>query len=197
MPLIGSFSREWAVARERHMRTLIYKRTHEGDPDPRTGVFGNHKCMGTVRGWVYDAVIGVGGAGREAERNGIARKLTWVGIGPHKSGDARRPKVTFDHFLYYGEKGPLLKEVAPALARRMYDMNVRVLMDSLSPTERLKVEKILDRARAARPSGQLKGVPQQNLQETGGKCRSTSCRATSAGVKAEQENPADAKERRG
>lgn len=30
------------------MRTLIYKRTHVGDPDPG-GRFGIHDCMGQVR----------------------------------------------------------------------------------------------------------------------------------------------------
>lgn len=177
------------MANQRQMRTLIYKRTHEGDPDPQTGVFGNHDCMKTVRGWVYDAVIGIGGVGHEAERNGIARKLTWIGIGRRnkaqeemdKEGD---PLVTFEHFRYYGEEGPLLKEVAPALARHMYDGKVRVLMDSLSPAERLEVEKILAHARDAPPSGQLKGVSQRNTQKTSGKCRSRSCRGTSAGRKA-------------
>jgi hypothetical protein len=66
------------------MRTLIYKRTHNGDPDPETGTFGNADCMGRVRGWNFDAVIGVGGIGREPELEGIAGKVTWVGIGPHK-----------------------------------------------------------------------------------------------------------------
>ena len=161
------------MARERQMRTLIYKRTHEGDPNPRTGVFGNHDCMGTVRGWEYDAVIGVGGAGREAERNGITRKLTWIGIGPHQSGDRRRPKATFDHFQYYGKKGLLLEEGAPTLARRMYSKNVRVIRDALTPEERLEVEKLLDRARKAPASAQLKGMSQRNTRETTGKCQST------------------------
>jgi hypothetical protein len=39
------------------MRTLIYKRTHSGDPDPKAGVFGCNNCMNTVRGWGFDAVI--------------------------------------------------------------------------------------------------------------------------------------------
>ena len=65
------------------MRTLIYKRTHSGDPDPVAGVFGNHDCMGSVKGWDFDAVIGIGGIGPEPKRNRIAGKLTWIGIGPH------------------------------------------------------------------------------------------------------------------
>ena len=110
------------------MRTLIYKRTHNGDPDPKAGVFGNHDCMGSVRDWTYDAVIGVGGIGEEPERHGIAGKLTWIGIGPLKlfdSADTRGPKVTFGHFLYFGENGPLLAKKYPALAKHMYETHRR------------------------------------------------------------------------
>jgi hypothetical protein len=161
------------------MRTLIYKRTHEDDPDPGTGVFGNKECMGRVRLWKFYAVIGVGGIGDEAKSNHIDGLLTWIGIGAHqdkdKVGTDGYPLVSFDHFLYFGKGGRPLEKVAPALARRMYGKNVRVLMDSLSPAELLEVEKILDLARHTPPSGQLKGVPQRNLQETSGKCRSSSC----------------------
>jgi hypothetical protein len=45
------------------------------------------------------------------------------------------PRVTFDHFWYLGERGPLLREKYQALASRMYDKNVRVLMHSPSPPE--------------------------------------------------------------
>ena len=65
------------------MRTLIYKRTHSGDPDPQTGVFGNHDCMGSVRAWEFDAVIGIGGVGPEPRRHGIAGKLTYVAVVTH------------------------------------------------------------------------------------------------------------------
>jgi hypothetical protein len=63
---------------------------------------------------------------------GIAGKLTWVSIGPRQIFDdydhPDRPRVTFDHFWYRGERGPLLVEKYPALASRMYDKNVRALM---------------------------------------------------------------------
>jgi len=129
--------------------------------------------MKRVRGWDFDAVIGIGGIGQEPQRDGIAGKLTWVGIGPHKRKKAgvQHPLVTFDHFLYYGEKGPLLKTVAPALARRMYDGNVRILKNSLSDEERLEVEKILDIAKGAPPSGQLEGTLQPDSKKTTSKCR--------------------------
>jgi len=148
------------------MRTLIYKRTHSGDTNPETGEFGNHNCMGQVRSWDFDAVIGVGGIGQRAKFNGIAKKLTWIGIGPRKTGDSSRPRVTFDHFLYHGETGPLLETAAPVLARRIFGGNVRIILDgSLSTTARREVGKILGRARAAPPSpGRLQGGRRRNIR---------------------------------
>jgi hypothetical protein len=49
------------------MRTLVYKRTHESDPDER-GWFGCRDCLGRVRWLPFEAVIGVGGWG--ASRSG-------------------------------------------------------------------------------------------------------------------------------
>lgn len=106
--------------------------------------------MASVRGKSFSAVIGVGGMGVRPERYRIARKLTWVGIGPHKTGNPKRPFVTFDHFLYYGENGPLLEVLAPALARHIYDGKIRLIMDSSLPKrERLEVERILKTAKTA------------------------------------------------
>ena len=88
------------------MRTLIYKRTHTGDPDA-AGTFGCRDCMRSVRGWAYEAVIGVGGSGHEARRAGIAERLTWIGIGPQKTYQVvpRKPLVAFDHFRpLHGER---------------------------------------------------------------------------------------------
>lgn len=107
------------------MRTLIYKRTHSNDPDPETGVFGNRDCMGQVRAWDFDAVIGIGGVGDEPKRHGIAGKLTWIGIGPQKffdDPDRRGPQLVFRHFKYFGEDGPLLVNEYPALARHIRSM---------------------------------------------------------------------------
>jgi hypothetical protein len=99
------------------VRTLIYKRTHTGDPNPRSGVW--LECMGTVKSWEFDAVIGVGGNGEGPRLKGIAGKITFVGISPHKSGDPRRPKVTFDNFWCPDKMGPFLKNVAPVLWSRL------------------------------------------------------------------------------
>jgi hypothetical protein len=153
---------------KKQMRTLIYKRTHCGDPDPKTGVFGNNNCMKQVRGWSFDAVIGVGGIGREPQKNCIAKKLTWVGIGPQKTSGQRYLLVTFDHFLYYGDQGPLLEDLAPKLAKHIYSGNVRVILNpnSLSADEHIEVEQILNLARNKPSSRQLAGASQRTSPKT-------------------------------
>jgi hypothetical protein len=165
------------------MRTLIYKRTHVGDPDPKTGVFGNCDCMGSVRGHEFDAVIGVSGIGQEPRSHGIDGKLTWIGIGPQKFNDpgcpeSRGPQVRFRHFWYRGEDGPLLEEKYPALAKRMYDRNVRVLLHSPSPAGERDphktcdldgdVRKIIHVGMAAPPSNR---PAERDFRAASGKCR--------------------------
>jgi hypothetical protein len=121
--------------------------------------------MGQVRGWQFDAVIGVGGTGKEAQENGIAGLLTWIGIGAHKTGDLRRPHVKFDHFLYFGERGRPLLEIAPKLADHIYGKRVRVMMSSsLVEAELAEVDAILSLAGNAPASGHAKrpkGAPKQ------------------------------------
>jgi hypothetical protein len=88
-------------------RTLIYKRTHKGDPD-NGGRFGIHDCMGSVRRRDFDSVIGIGGIGGQARAHGIDGKVNWIGIGSRKgptTGKHRGPLVTFDHFVIFEEKG--------------------------------------------------------------------------------------------
>jgi hypothetical protein len=132
------------------MRTLIYKRTHTKDPDPE-GRFGIHDCMGPVRAWNFDAVIGVGGVGPEPRKLKLTDKVNWIGIGPHKKTAAgkRGPVVTFDHFVLWEAKGPSFSCLAPRLAERMYSNNVRVLMKDLNRVEQQEVMKILALAKHA------------------------------------------------
>ncbi|MBI3106068.1 MAG: hypothetical protein HYY95_10940 [Candidatus Rokubacteria bacterium] len=162
------------------MPTLIYKRTHSGDPDPHAGTFGNHDCMGRVRSWPFSAVIGVGGTGAEPVSSNIARKLTWVGIGARlgepAGPDHRGPTVMFDRFLYLGEDGPLLADLAPNLAAHMYGHNVRAVMRSLSAQELAEVSRILELAEHA-PASRALGRPGANtrpsnfpLQRSGARC---------------------------
>lgn len=155
------------------MRTLIYKRTHCGDPNLAARVFGNHDCMGKVRRWRFDAVIGIGGIRPWPECKAIAAKLNWVGIGAHRifddpevgeacyingySKQLRGPRVIFDVFWYCGGLGPSLKEKYPALASRMYAKNVSVLMHSPSPLGEPEVSKISDLDRDVEKILQLAG----------------------------------------
>lgn len=125
--------------------------------------------MGRVRGWAYDAVIGVGGIGSYAQAEGIAGLLTWIGIGAHRTGDLRMPLVTFDHFWYRGERGPPLEQLAPMLAKHIYGKNVRVVTSSsLTAVESEEIKKILALARRAPPSGNS-GTTRRNAAK--GICR--------------------------
>lgn len=135
------------------MRTLIYKRTHHGDPDTR-GQFGIHDCMGRVRAWKFEAVIGVGGMGSEARSHGLDGKVNWIGIGPHRRAAAgkRGPLVTFERFLFFGAAGPDFETLAPLLGHRIYSRNVRVAMNGFSAAEQAEVDKILALAEHAPPS---------------------------------------------
>jgi hypothetical protein len=136
------------------MRTLVYKRTHKGDPD-RKGCFGIQDCMGRVRGYEFDAVIGVGGISRMPTAQGIGGKVNWVGIGSRKGPTrGRGPLVTFDHFVLYEEKGRDFWAIAPTLARRMYSKNARVLF-TFNDTEQAEIVRLLGLAKTAPPSARM------------------------------------------
>lgn len=126
------------------MRILTYKRTHVGDPD-RAGRFGIHGCMGNVRSMQFDAVIGIGGIGNEPQSHGIAGRVTWVGRQPkkqaHPSGAGLL--VTFESFILLDTKGPLLLDIAPYLARRMYEGRVRTLIAGYSCDEQADAEHVV------------------------------------------------------
>jgi hypothetical protein len=129
------------------MRVLIYKRTHPGDPNA-DGVFGCEDCMGAVRGRRFDAVIGVGGKGAESQYWGLNRRLNWVGVGAHPSQSVpvghRGPLLTFDRFVLFEDRGPPLKDIAPTLARHLYNVNRRVVMsEALSPKLQREIRAIL------------------------------------------------------
>ncbi len=98
--------------------------------------------MGRVRGYQYDAVIGIGGLSAEPWRHDLAGKVVWIGIGPYKTGDRLKPLVTFDRFKFSGSKGPALHDEAPLLATHMYGGRVRVLLN-LSSAERSEAERLL------------------------------------------------------
>lgn len=141
------------------MRVLIYKRTHNGDPDVN-GCFGVNDCMGIVRARDFDAVIGIGGVGPEAQANGISGQINWVGIGPHKTyvRGKREPEVTFDHFVYFGTDGPDFRVLAPVLAGRMYETNVRSVLRGLTAREREEMVGIVQSAADEPPSPAWRGA---------------------------------------
>jgi hypothetical protein len=135
------------------MRVLVYKRTHSGDPDAR-GCFGAYDCMGTIRDREFDAVIGVGGIGSDAESNDIGGEVNWIGIGPHKRyvENKRGPEVLFDHYVNFGTEGPDFRRIAPRLAARMYGDNVRSILDGMSDAEQKEAEGIVRLAEGEPPS---------------------------------------------
>ena len=126
------------------MRILTYKRTHIGDPDP-AGQFGVNDCMGRVRNWSFDAVIGVGGLGAEPRSHGIDGRVTWVGQNPtwHPHPHGYGQLVTFESFVLLDSKGPSLLSLAPYLARRMYEKGARVLFKSYSSKEKAEAEELI------------------------------------------------------
>src|SRR5450631_699762 len=134
------------------MKTLVYKRTHKGDPDAR-GRFGIEDCRGRVRGRDFDAVIGIGGIGSYAKSEGISGKVNWIGLGPKKKWltSGRGPAVVFDHFVLFEEKGPDFESVAPVLAERAYSRNARILMN-FNNAEKAEIRRILKLAKNAPPS---------------------------------------------
>ena len=148
------------------MPVMVYKRTHNGDPD-QSGSFGSSDCMGPVRNWSFEAVIGVGGIGRKAQAKAVAGKVNWIGIGPHKTfrPDLQRPVLVFEHFLDFGTEGPDFRLTAPRLADRMYSKNVRVLTKGFSEQEYSEVLEILSLAQDAPPSPALVG-PEEEVKVT-------------------------------
>lgn len=143
----------------RAMRILVYKRTHVADPDD-SGIFGSQACMGRIRGYDSDAVIGVGSMVPWFGSEGIKGRISWIGIGPRKdwgewakSIDPRGPMVTFDTFrLWPGQEGPLTQIEAPHIARRLYETKARFMLSGLTKEEQREAELLLDIARGAGPS---------------------------------------------
>jgi hypothetical protein len=126
------------------VRILTYKRTHTDDPNGG-GIFGVNNCMGQVRDYAYDAVIGIGGISSAPTRAGIDRKLTWVGVSPTRyPGPWNHTLVRFEKFLLLDQLGPPLETLAPALARRMYDGGVRFILDGYSSMEYREAKAIVE-----------------------------------------------------
>lgn len=136
------------------MRVLIYKRTHKGDPGDK-GIFGNQDCMGRVRNWNYDAVIGIGGKTTFKGDEDIKYKINWIGLAPQriKSKNRRADYVGFSHYALFEEKGEEIGKHYPNLFDYMYNCRKRFDMASELPEDvYVEVLKILDSVKNYPPS---------------------------------------------
>jgi hypothetical protein len=161
-------------------RILVYKRTHPHDPGVE-GVFGNQDCMGQIRGFDYDVVVGIGGIGTEARSHGIDRRLNWIGIGRiHGPVHPNRnhPTFTFRHFVLQEHTGAFFDVHCPQLAEAMYDNGCRFRFNHTAEHMR-ELERLVAWAkRKAGPRG-LYVAPNLRLQEqTDDKCLQPDCRPT-------------------
>jgi hypothetical protein len=134
--------------------------------------------MGKVRNWDFDAVIGIGGIGDEPQSHGIAGRVTWVGRHPKKqlnpSGSGLL--VTFESFILLDSKGPLVWDIAPHLARRMYEGRVRTLLVGYSVDEQADAEYVLEELlRSPMPLQGLKATDYIDLIEGKTNCSKFSC----------------------
>lgn len=138
-------------------RILVYKRTHTGDPS-LTGDFGVNDCMGKIREYDYDAVIGVGGIGDEPAQYGIQRKINWVGI---KSGQSpkrtnmRSDIIHFNEFVLLEHQGPDFEVLAPLLAKRLYEGGARFILSSLSQQEIIEANRAIEYCLKLKPIKQF------------------------------------------
>lgn len=116
----------------------VYKRTHVGDPSIE-GLFGHSDCMGSLRDNKFDAVIGIGGLGDEAQSYDMNNKINWVGIIPHiysKEKGHRACTYEFEHFVLFENVGPAIKDFAPLLYNHMYrEKHVRQIKNGITPEE--------------------------------------------------------------
>jgi hypothetical protein len=127
------------------MKTImIYKMTHIGDPDPKLGVWGVFDCMGSMRGWPFDAVIGIGGA----YAADIANRVAWIGIGQKTIDDksARGPILTFKHFLWLGNRASAIIQTFPRRGPLMHLMGSTPKFDN-AINELLELAKVAPASR--------------------------------------------------
>jgi len=130
------------------MKILIYKRTHKGDPDG-AGIFGNQDCMGKVKNWNYDAVIGIGGKSPWKEDQDIKFKINWIGLGPKKiNSSGRGSGVVFSNFALFEESGEDIEDHYPHLFEYMYSSRKRFdMVPSLPDNVFNEVKNILESAK--------------------------------------------------
>jgi hypothetical protein len=170
------------------MKILIYKRTHKQDPDIN-GIFGCQDCMGQVRNWDYDAVIGIGGSNPWKEDAGIRYKINWIGlepkrINPHPNRGINQ--VVFKHFELYEEKGESIKDNYPNLFEYMYKCRKRFDMSSNLPKDVFdEIKMILDSIKDSPSSKAYDAVESNDNIETEKKLNFSKCRGCFEGKEIE------------
>lgn len=136
------------------MATLVYKMTHSGDPDSNLGCWGVSDCMGQVRGYGFDAIIGIGGRSWWSSEISREGELIWIGVDPQEVASGKRgPKLAFVHFRYFQGGEKMLSEIAPMLDRAM--RNCRFMLYGFSPAQEREIKAILKLAKRAKPSAIL------------------------------------------
>jgi hypothetical protein len=122
--------------------------------------------MGQIRGYTYDAVIGIGGSSYEPRSHGIDGRITWVGVGPHQWPPVHprgAPIVTFDRFVLFDSEGEKLRDFAPALAEHFFGKHRRFFYtNGLCEGIQRDIDRILKLAKTQdgsrrRSSGMMKG----------------------------------------
>jgi hypothetical protein len=125
--------------------------THKGDPDPDLGCWGVEDCMGQVRGYDFDAVIGIGGRSWWTDQTSRVGEIVWIGVGPQVVIEGRRgPVLRFAHFRYFQEGELVLRQIAPKLGKAMY--NCRLKLYGFSQLEEQEIKRICRLAMKAGPS---------------------------------------------
>ncbi len=134
--------------------TLVYKMTHKGDPDPDRRLWGVCDCMGKVRGFHFDAVIGIGGTSWWPNEPNRAGEIVWVGLDPHPTPvkAKRGPDVRFAHFRYFRE-GEKKRKIPPNLKKAMHKR--RYMLYGFSQAEQQEIKGILELAKKPGPSASL------------------------------------------
>lgn len=136
------------------MATLVYKMTHRGDPNPELGWWGVADCMGQVRGFAFDAVIGIGGRSWWTNETNRTGEVVWIGLGPEVVDQENRgPVLRFANFRYFGEGEQMLSEIAPKLDKSMQSRRFRLY--GFSRIEEQEIQRILKLARKAGPSASV------------------------------------------
>jgi hypothetical protein len=133
--------------------------THISDPDSDLGCWGVEDCMGQVRGYAFDAVIGIGGRSWWTNQTSRAGEIVWIGIGPQKTTvrGKRGLEVRFAHFRYFREGELMLSTKAPKLETAM--RNCRFRLYGFSQAQEREIGQIRKLAKKYGPSAHLNSQP--------------------------------------